>query len=100
MDGSREAKEDIIHAVARLVGLPCGQVTRSSSLQGDLGLDAFDAVELIDELEQLYDTELPEALHQPERVRRSVQTVEDIERALARGEEMRINEANPREVST
>jgi acyl carrier protein len=70
------------HEVARITGWPDELVRPGSRLREDLGLDVFDAIELIEEIEDLYRVKLAEELHWPDRVRGALRTVADVGRAL------------------
>jgi len=54
-------EEQVIDVVAEQLAVEKGKITRETSFVNDLGADSLDTVELIMELEDTFDTTIPES---------------------------------------
>ena len=55
-------KEEIIDMLADKLGVDTEEITESSNLEYDLGADSLDKVELIQEIENIYNCQIPDEL--------------------------------------
>ena len=74
-------EERMIDLVAEQLGVSKDLVTRESSFEGDLGADSLDIVELVMELEEEFDINIPDDT--AEEIRTVGQAIDHIEEMLA-----------------
>ena len=70
-------EEQVIDVVAEQLAVEKGKITRETSFVNDLGADSLDTVELIMELEDEFDTTIPESA--AEKIQTVGQAIEFIE---------------------
>ena len=73
-------EERVIDIVTEQLGVSKDQVTRESSFVNDLGADSLDTVELVMELEEKFDLNIPDDA--AEKIQTVGQAVEHIESAV------------------
>ncbi|HWA97007.1 MAG TPA: acyl carrier protein [Pirellulales bacterium] len=76
-------KERVIDIVAEQLGVSKEQVTPETSFVNDLGADSLDTVELVMELEEEFDINIPDDA--AEKIQTVGQAIEYIEKAQASG---------------
>lgn len=77
-------KERVIEIVAEQLGVSKDQVTPETSFVNDLGADSLDTVELVMELEEEFDINIPDDA--AEKIQTVGQAIEFIEKSQANGE--------------
>ena len=75
-------EERVIDIVAEQLGVSKDQITRETSFVNDLGADSLDTVELVMELEEEFDINIPDDA--AEKIQTVGQAIEHIEKAVAR----------------
>jgi len=76
-------EERVIDIVAEQLGSNKDQITRDTSFVNDLGADSLDTVELVMELEEEFDINIPDDA--AEKIQTVGQAIEHIENALENG---------------
>jgi acyl carrier protein len=74
-------EERVIDIVAEQLGVSKEQITRETSFVNDLGADSLDTVELVMELEEEFDINIPDDA--AEKIQTVGQAIEHIEKAVA-----------------
>ncbi len=77
-------EERVIDIVAEQLGASKEQITRETSFVNDLGADSLDTVELVMELEEEFDTNIPD--NEAEKIQTVGQAVEYIEKTMTGNE--------------
>ena len=77
-------EERVIDIVAEQLGVSKDQITRDTSFVNDLGADSLDTVELVMELEEEFDINIPDDV--AEKIQTVGQAVDHIEKAVASSE--------------
>lgn len=77
-------EERVIKIVAEQLGVEKEKITRDTSFVNDLGADSLDTVELVMELEEEFDINIPDEV--AEKIQTVGQAIEHIERAVQSGE--------------
>lgn len=78
-------EERVIQIVAEQLGVPKERITRDTSFVNDLGADSLDTVELVMELEEEFDINIPEDA--AEKIQTVGQAIDHIEKAISAKEE-------------
>ena len=73
--------ERVIDIVAEQLGAPKEQITPETSFVNDLGADSLDTVELVMELEEEFDINIPDDV--AEKIQTVGQAIDHIERAVS-----------------
>jgi len=73
-------KERVIDIVAEQLGVSKDQITRETSFVNDLGADSLDTVELVMELEEEFDINIPDDV--AEKIQTVGQAIDHIGKAL------------------
>ena len=76
-------EERVIDIVAEQLGVSKDQITRDTSFVNDLGADSLDTVELVMELEEEFDINIPDDA--AEKIQTVGQAIDHIERAVEKG---------------
>jgi acyl carrier protein len=76
--------ERVIDIVAEQLGAPKEQITPETSFVNDLGADSLDTVELVMELEEEFDINIPDDM--AEKIQTVGQAIDHIEKAIAGSE--------------
>lgn len=74
-------EERVIEIVAEQLGVPKERITRDTSFVNDLGADSLDTVELVMELEEEFDINIPEDA--AEKIQTVGQAIDHIEKAIS-----------------
>ena len=74
-------EERVIAIVAEQLGVPKERITRDTSFVNDLGADSLDTVELVMELEEEFDINIPEDA--AEKIQTVGQAIDHIEKAIS-----------------
>ena len=77
-------EERVIDIVAEQLGVSKDQITRETSFVNDLGADSLDTVELVMELEEEFDINIPDDV--AEKIQTVGQAIDHIEKAVADSE--------------
>ncbi len=77
----QEIETKVIGIVAEQMGVDKDQITRDTSFTNDLNADSLDTVELVMELEEEFDTQIPD--EQAEKIHTVGQAVDFINKNLA-----------------
>ncbi len=77
-------EQRVIDIVAEQLGVSKDQITHDTSFVNDLGADSLDTVELVMELEEEFDINIPDEV--AEKIQTVGQAIEHIERAVASSE--------------
>ena len=77
-------EERVIDIVAEQLGVSKDQITRETSFVNDLGADSLDTVELVMELEEEFDINIPDEIadEQAEKIQTVGQAIDHIEKAV------------------
>ena len=75
-------EERVIDIVAEQLGVSKDQITRETSFVNDLGADSLDTVELVMELEEEFDINIPDDA--AEKIQTVGQAIDHIEKAVAK----------------
>lgn len=78
-------EERVIEIVAEQLGVPKERITRDTSFVNDLGADSLDTVELVMELEEEFDINIPEDA--AEKIQTVGQAIDHIEKAISAKQE-------------
>ncbi|MCS7304537.1 MAG: acyl carrier protein [Thermoguttaceae bacterium] len=74
-------EERVIEIVAEQLGVPKERITRDTSFVNDLGADSLDTVELVMELEEEFNINIPEDA--AEKIQTVGQAIDHIEKAIS-----------------
>ena len=77
-------EERVIDIVAEQLGVSKDQITRDTSFVNDLGADSLDTVELVMELEEEFDINIPDDA--AEKIQTVGQAIDHIEKTIASSE--------------
>ncbi len=77
-------EERVVDIVAEQLGVGKDQITRDTSFVNDLGADSLDTVELVMELEEEFDINIPDDA--AEKIQTVGQAIEHIEKTVDNGE--------------
>jgi len=77
-------EERVIEIVAEQLGVSKDQITNETSFVNDLGADSLDTVELVMELEEEFDINIPDDV--AEKIQTVGQAIEHIEKAIQSSE--------------
>ena len=77
----QEIETKVIGIVAEQMGVDKDQITRDTSFTNDLNADSLDTVELVMELEEEFDTQIPD--EQAEKIHTGGQAVDFINKNLS-----------------
>ena len=77
-------EERVIDIVAEQLGVSKEQINRDTSFVNDLGADSLDTVELVMELEEEFDINIPDDA--AEKIQTVGQAIDHIEKAVAKSE--------------
>jgi len=77
----QEIETKVIGIVAEQMGVDKDQITRETSFTNDLNADSLDTVELVMELEEEFDTQIPD--EQAEKIHTVGQAVDFIDKNLS-----------------
>jgi acyl carrier protein len=81
----QEIETKVIGIVAEQMGVDKDQITRDTSFTNDLNADSLDTVELVMELEEEFDTQIPD--EQAEKIHTVGQAVDFINKNLSSSKE-------------
>lgn len=73
-------EQRVIDAVAEVLSVGKDAITREASFEDDLGADSLDVVELVMELEEEFDINIPDGV--AEKIRTVGQAIDHIDRTL------------------
>ena len=76
-----EIETKVIEIVSEQMGVDKSEITRETSFVNDLGADSLDTVELVMELEEEFDINIPDDV--AEKIQTVGQAVDHIEKAVA-----------------